>query len=159
MFASGSQALHRSGTDASVLVSGPYLVRNASLADATLELYGDADRETFVTVVAPTRAIKHVRWNGETVEFAWLDDAAVSPFALADAALIFRVDGPPAKIVLPALLNWTYADGLPERQASFDDAAWKVANLTRTTSPYKPYAGDSVLYACDYDLCEPVAVA
>ena len=154
----GDEHSQRLGSNSSLLVSGPYLVRNATLVDTTLELYGDADREAFVTVAAPTRAIETVRWNGETVQFAWLDDEAVSPFALADAPLIFRVDGPPSEVSLPALLNWTYADGLPEREPGFDDSAWTIANRTETTSPYKPYAGDSVLYACDYDLCVPLTV-
>lgn len=59
------------GTNASILISGPYLVRNASLTDdGVLHLMGDLKESVILGVVGPrgVREASLVRWNGGVVE-------------------------------------------------------------------------------------------
>lgn len=50
---------------------------------------------------------------------------------------------------LPKLSNWKVADGLPEREANYDDSRWVNANHTSTALWSKP-ATYPVLYADEY---------
>ena len=133
------------GTNTSVLVGGPYLVRNASISGSKLALHGDLQMGVRLIVIAPEN-IRSITWNGDPVA--------------ADAALtkhntfVGRVElkNPASSIVAPTLGNWKFADSLPEIQANFSDASWTIANHITTNIPYKPYYGDRVLYGCDYKL-------
>jgi hypothetical protein len=52
---------------------------------------------------------------------------------------------------LPVLTNWKLNDGLPERNANYDDSRWVVANHTNTSNPTPP-ATYPVLYADEYGM-------
>ncbi|KDQ50498.1 glycoside hydrolase family 35 protein [Jaapia argillacea MUCL 33604] len=142
------------GTNTSVLVGGPYLVRNASISGTTLDLYGDLETGVRLTVIAPP-SVKCVTWNGFTVE---PDYNAVSSLTYS-GGFVSELQPAVAPISVPALTGWKYADSLPEVQTSFSDASWTLANHTTTNIPYPMYYGDGrVLYGCDYGYCENIVL-
>ena len=122
----------------SVLLTGPYLVREASVDGKTLNLVGDVNgtvAETVVEIYAPA-SFEYVNWNGEPLsiektELGTLKGTITPPSGLA------HVD-------IPVLgdLKWACADSLPELEAGFDDSkGWVVADKTGTKRPAKPLAG------------------
>jgi hypothetical protein len=50
---------------------------------------------------------------------------------------------------LPALAKWKVNDGLPERNANYDDSKWVVANHMTTPNPSPPDTYP-VLYSDEY---------
>ncbi|KIJ39023.1 hypothetical protein M422DRAFT_258178, partial [Sphaerobolus stellatus SS14] len=128
---------------ASVLVSGPYLVRNASISGSVLALRGDLNQTTTLEVLAPA-SVKTITWNGAHVV------ALPTAQGTLKGALTFTLKNP----VLPSLktLTWSCTDSLPEVQPGFDDSAWVVMNKTTTNRPsqYQPTGGKFVLYADEY---------
>ena len=63
-----------------------------------------------------------------------------------------QIDGP-LRIAPSQIINWTYADSLPEIALNFDDSSWVVANKTSTVNPnavYPEYTGIYNLYMQDY---------
>ncbi|KAI8986121.1 glycoside hydrolase superfamily [Trametes punicea] len=140
------------GTNTTVLVGGPYLVRNASFADGgrKLALRGDLNASVLLTVVAPP-SVTEVTWNGEEVELRPTTQASGRGFLtgrLTQRAAVKSVQA-------PKLTGWKFADSLPEVQPGFDDSPWVLANHTTTNITNKPLFGDGrVLYGCDYGFCE-----
>jgi len=125
-----------------LLVSGPYLVRNATIEGKTLSLWGDLDEDTTMTVLASTQ-INKVRWNGQSLPLSTTEWGALSA----------RLAGPQVSVDLPDLgsLDWRYADSLPEISPSFDGSSLTPADHTNTTSKFPPYYGEPwILYADDY---------
>ncbi|KAG1850871.1 glycoside hydrolase family 35 protein [Suillus subluteus] len=144
------------GTNSSILVGGPYLVRNATITGSTLALRGDLNDSVQLTVIAPDD-VKTVTWNGIPIS---ADVAAVSNLTTQGG---FVAQLKPSSTVLgfapPALTNWRYANSLPEILSGFSDANWILANHTTTNIPFKPYYGDGrVLYGCDYGYCENIVL-
>ncbi|PIL34820.1 hypothetical protein GSI_02607 [Ganoderma sinense ZZ0214-1] len=141
----GLESYWQFGTNTTVLVGGPYLVRNATISRDVLALRGDLNASVPLTVVAPTE-VREVTWNGERV-------AVRAQGALLTGRLEESVSVRAVKV--PALTGWKFADSLLEIQAGFDDSAWTVANKTTTNINLKPVFGDGrVLYGCDYGFCE-----
>ncbi|KAJ6585751.1 glycoside hydrolase family 35 protein [Mycena capillaripes] len=144
------------GTDAAVLVGGPYLVRSAALeaGGARLALRGDLREGVRLTVVGP-RGVRSITWNGEDVgggDFDFVVGGSTRVFNVAPRMTV-------AGVRIPQLEGWRYANSLPEVGAAFDDAGWIVANHTRTNVPEKMSYGDGrVLYGCDYGFCENVVL-
>ena len=138
------------GTNSTLLVGGPYLVRNASLgADGTLALHGDLNSSVTLQVVGPAQ-MKAVTWNGEAVA---RNDTATSNLSRFLGTFVGHLTFSDPKITVPALTKWKFKDSLPEVQESFDDSSWILANHVTTNVPFKPYYGDGrVLYGCDYGL-------
>ncbi|KAG6888527.1 hypothetical protein C0995_007639 [Termitomyces sp. Mi166 len=146
------------GTNETVLVGGPYLVRNASIQGTTLALRGDLKNDVRLTVVAP-RNISSITWNGESVsgDFAGMQDANASlPTAIGGFVGQLQTSSGLTGISVPKLEGWKFMDSLPEvGTRMFDDSDWVVADNTTTNSPFKPLYGDGrVLYGCDYGFCE-----
>lgn len=142
------------GSNETVLVGGPYLVRNASIHGTTLSLTGDllATATTTLTVFAPDR-IRTVKWNGVQVSLEPHDPltafgALVSHFH----ATIYE------SLKLPALTDWVYANSLPEIEPTFDDSKWAVVKDGPLNNPYPPFYGDKWLYSCECGFCEGVTV-
>ncbi|KAH9913003.1 uncharacterized protein BXZ73DRAFT_107089 [Epithele typhae] len=137
------------GTNETVLVGGPYLVRNASVEHGTLKLRGDLEKEVMLTVIAP-EDVTRVTWNGDAVDvLADLHGAS----AVRTGTLVMK--GRARGFVLPELKGWKYHDSLPEIEKDFDDSEWITANKTVTYSYQQPLFGDgAVLYGCDYGFCE-----
>lgn len=144
------------GTNNTILVGGPYLVRNASISvdGSKLDLTGDLNATVKLSIVAP-ETVKTVTWNGVTL----------SPDIDGPSALTFSGTLPmthpsgsgasDAGIAAPVLEGWKFADSLPEvtQGVEFDDDAWTEANHTTTNIPFPMWYGDGkVLYGCDYGL-------
>ena len=149
---SGAESIHSSftnywqlGTNASILVGGPYLVRNASISGTQLALRGDLLTGVRLIVIAPEN-ITSITWNGDPVAA----DAALTTGSTFVSQI--QPKNSASTIVAPRLGNWKFADSLPEIQTNFSDGSWTTANHTTTNIPYKPYYGDRVLYGCDYEL-------
>ncbi|KAJ7208991.1 glycoside hydrolase superfamily [Mycena pura] len=138
----------RVSTNQTVLVHGPALLRNATLArnQATIDLWGDTNGATAVTVYAP-ESVTSASWNGKTVS---------SVKRAAPGILEFTIGGPSPKITAPDLARatWRVADGLPEIQRGYDDSRWVSADRLNTSNPFTKYYGDHYLYACEYGFCE-----
>ncbi|KAG7096341.1 hypothetical protein E1B28_003785 [Marasmius oreades] len=131
----------------SVLLTGPYLVRSASVKGSTLDLVGDtnATEPTTVEIFAPT-SFKAVTWNGNPVKVKE-----------TELGTLKGVLNPPENLKtakLPVLeeLEWACADSLPELGENFDeiDGEWVVADKTETKRPLKMLSGKSVLYGPEY---------
>lgn len=137
------------GTNQSILVGGPYLVRGASLVGSKLALRGDLKTDVRLTVIAP-KGIQSVTWNGENVSGDVAASSTITQFGgfVGQLGLRKAVTG----IKIPKL-SWKFKDSLPEIQNSFNDGSWTIANHTTTNIPLKPYYGDGkILYGCDYGL-------
>ena len=135
----GFEAFWQFGTNATVLVGGPYLVRNATLSNEghTLALRGDLNASVPLIVVAP-RTVREVTWNGERVDVR-------EEGALLTGRLTLGVSV--REVRVPALTGWKFADSLPEVRGGFDDSGWRVANKTTTNLDPQPLFGDGrVLY-------------
>lgn len=136
----GLEAFWQFGTNTTMLVGGPYLVRNASLADGgrTLALRGDLNASVPLTVVAP-EGVRAVSWNGKQVQVR----------AAGNGVLEGRLDvsSKIRQVAVSKLQGWKFADSLPEVMDGFDDSAWIVADHTSTNITIPPAFGDGrVLY-------------
>ncbi|KAG8852485.1 hypothetical protein FRB96_008673 [Tulasnella sp. 330] len=125
----------------SILVSGPYLVRTATVSGSKIALVGDTNGTTPITVYAP-RAVTSITWNGVAVK--------TTKSALG-VGLSGTISGAVPTLNLPKLsaLPWKSANSLPEIAPNFDDASWTIANKTNTSRPYTQI-GEYVLYADEY---------
>ena len=137
------------GTNQSILVGGPYLVRDAKLTGSTLALRGDLKTDVRLTLIAP-RSVRFITWNGENVS----GDFSVASLTLFGGFVGYlRTRHSLTGIKVPKLTEWKFKDSLPEIQESFNDDHWADANHTTTNIPLKPYYGDGrILYGCDYGL-------
>ncbi|KAJ7809107.1 glycoside hydrolase family 35 protein [Mycena leptocephala] len=139
------------GSNSSVLVGGPYLVRTPPFLGLT-GVVGDLNTTVPLTVVVPS-AVKSVTWNGASVRLT----AGVTATGGFTGTLAPRTAA--KTVVVPKLTGWKFMDSLPEIGPTFDDSAWTVANHTTTNIPFKPYYGDGrVLYGCDYGFCENIVL-
>ncbi|EKM56203.1 glycoside hydrolase family 35 protein [Phanerochaete carnosa HHB-10118-sp] len=145
------------GTNETVLVGGPMLVRNATVSGSCLALRGDLNASTLLTLMVPA-SVSAVSWNGADVPVRGVCGAAALPGAkLLEGQLGFSLGR--GSISVPALAGWRFKDSLPEVQSGFDDANWTVADHTTTNITTKPLFGDGrVLYGCDYGFCENIVL-
>ncbi|KAI0747487.1 glycoside hydrolase superfamily [Fomes fomentarius] len=142
----GLETFWQFGTNTTVLVGGPYLVRNATLDRGTLALRGDLNASVPLTLIGPER-VRSVTWNGKRVSVR--DDGR--------GVLTGRLEQSPKvkEVKVPKLSGWKYANSLPEIMADFDDSDWVVADHTSTNITIGMAFGDGrVLYGCDYGFCE-----
>ncbi|RXW18167.1 hypothetical protein EST38_g7685 [Candolleomyces aberdarensis] len=147
------------GTNQSILVGGPYLLRDATLQGDTLALRGDLRSDVQLTVIGIPEGVTRLSWNGQDVS---PDLRAAEEISSVGGSVFVGRVAPKASLTrleVPQLNGWKYQDSLPEISQEFDDGAWTVANRTETNIPYKPYYGDGrVLYGCDYGFCENVVL-
>lgn len=120
------------GTNASVLVGGPYLVRTATITGDVLALKGDINvtasaAGTALTVIAPS-TVTSVTWNGARV--------SVSHTAGSSSILVGTIASTKDTIQVPVLSGWKFNNSLPEILSTFDDSEWAVANHTTTNIPF-----------------------
>jgi Beta-galactosidase, domain 2/Beta-galactosidase, domain 3 len=140
------------GTNGSILVGGPYLVRSADISGSTLALRGDLKTDVRLTVIAP-RSVRSITWNGDHISIDVAGSSVLTCYGGFVGQLSARTVSTTG-ISVPKLGGWKYQDSLPEIGSGYDDAAWVTANKTTTNIPLKPYYGDGrVLYGCDYGLC------
>ncbi|KAJ7192857.1 beta-galactosidase, domain 2-domain-containing protein [Mycena haematopus] len=135
------------GSNTTVLVGGPYLVRSASISGSRLALVGDLNTTVPLSVIAAP-SVRSITWNGASVHVS----AGVTAVGGFTGTLAPR--GAVKGVSVPKLTGWKFKDSLPEIGSTFDDSAWTVANHTTTNIPFPPYYGDGrILYGCDYGLC------
>ncbi|VDB90643.1 unnamed protein product [Peniophora sp. CBMAI 1063] len=128
------------GSNASVLVKGPYLVRNASISGDTLFLTGDTNGTTTLEVFGPSN-VNSLFWNGKAYD--------VNPTTHRSYVAHIEAADP---VALPTLGAWKVLDSLPEADADFDDSDFVTADLTDTNyTNLPPLSGDVVLYSQQYD--------
>ena len=135
------------GSNETVLVGGPYLVRNVTFENQELALTGDLNASAVLTVIAP-RNVMTVSWNGAVI-------SQISRASKSSAMITGHLDMKlkANAVHVPKLDKWKFADSLPEIQSTFSDASWITANHTTTNSILPPLYGDGrVLYGCDYGL-------
>ena len=139
------------GSNTSVLVGGPHLVRNATFENGQLSLQGDIQEDTILRLIGLPSSTRSITWNGMEIEAV----TAVGSSPSIRTGLIRQREGV-SEPKAPGILGpWKYRDSLPEITADFDDSEWIHAMNTTTNSPYVPWFGDGpVLYACDYGFCE-----
>ena len=138
------------GTNSSILVGGPYLVRNASITGSHLALTGDLKTSVRLFVFGPPE-ISSISWNGQPVS----PDVAFSAKTSSQGVFVGSIEmrSSASSLTLPKLEGWKFANSLPEIDSNFSDAEWTIANHTTTNIPYKPFYGDGrILYGCDYGL-------
>ncbi|KAI0930973.1 hypothetical protein AcV7_005008 [Taiwanofungus camphoratus] len=147
------------GSNNTVLVGGPYLVRNASISSGHLALQGDLNSSVTLTVVAPPE-VTSVSWNGAPVSVDATSESASqgsSPNTFLTGRL--SISSTLASITAPTLSGWRYADSLPEVTSDFSDEQWIIANHTTTNITPGPLYGDGrVLFGCDYGFCENIVL-
>lgn len=147
--ATGRSNFYSFGTNDTILVGGPYLVRNATRSGSTLLLVGDLDTSvpsTNLTILADP-AITSVSFNGAPVQ---LSSSQYNPFGLLAATLSSTAP----TLTIPTLSGWQYSDSLPEIIPGFDDSKWATIQPGPLNNPFPPLYGDLWLYACEYGFCE-----
>ncbi|KAK7462971.1 hypothetical protein VKT23_007552 [Stygiomarasmius scandens] len=128
------------GTNESILVGGPYVLRTAELDGQTLSLTGDLNGTTSLEVIAPS-GISQVTWNGATVDVT----------ESSRGSLTATLEVPSSNISLPTLGSWKVMGSLPEIDNDFDDSDFVVADQTSTNYTNLPLlAGTQVLYSQQY---------
>lgn len=138
------------GTNSSILMGGPYLVRSANITEDRLDLRGDLEQDVRLFLFAPS-TVRYVSWNGIPVA----PDLSISEHGGFSILLAQRAALLASPIKIPRLDSWKYANSLPEIEQDYSDARWTHANRTSTNIPYPPHYGDgTVLYGCDYGLYE-----
>lgn len=142
------------GTNATVLVGGPYLVRNASIFSngRSLALNGDLNSTVPLTLIVPD-SVQSVSWNGKPVPVQTLSGSSIpqgiSGVKLLHGELAFGTSGGHS-IRVPKLTGWKFKDSLPEVMNDFDDSQWIVANHTTTSIPGQRFGDGRVLYGASY---------
>ncbi|KAI0092324.1 glycoside hydrolase superfamily [Irpex rosettiformis] len=149
----GSQfdAFWQFGSNTTILVGGPNLVRNASISSdgSRLSLRGDLNDSTDLSLLVPD-TVKSVTWNGKNVRVNEVDGIP----GFLQGRLEFTLNKE-RDIRVPSLTGWKFQDSLPEVKDEFDDSKWVSADHTTTNITQKPLFGDGrVLYGCDYGFCE-----
>lgn len=131
-----------SNADAVILKAG-YLVRTAKVEGSTLSLTGDLNATTDVEILggAPS-GLSKLTFNGNELDFKTTDEGVVT------ATIGFSKPS----ISYPDLgkLAWKYIDSLPEIQSSYDDSAWKDADLKQTYNSHRALNTPTSLYGSDY---------
>ncbi|CAE6538539.1 unnamed protein product [Rhizoctonia solani] len=142
---SGNGRYDLSPRTGSVLVFGPYLVRNATIKGSTLALTGDvkSGTTTELEVLAPA-SVKSVTFNGKSVK--------VSTTAIGTLKGAIATKDLTPKLPSLKKLQWKCTDSLPEVAVGFDDSKWVVATKNSTARPaeFQPLGGKTVLYADEY---------
>lgn len=142
------------GSNSSIIISGPALVRSALFHPHLhrLSIVGDLDprASTYLTIIGMPSTTKSIYWNEQEIipmESPLADGNFKSLSYLVPNPALLNLDYRPQ-----SLDNWEYANSLPEASLRFDDTTWVTANHTSTNLLQKPYSGKHVLYGCDYGL-------
>ncbi|KAH0614278.1 uncharacterized protein H6S33_006164 [Morchella sextelata] len=141
-WAPGIKTAYYEPPESHVLVSGPYLVRNATAHGKTLDLVGDINKDIQLEVFANS-TFSSITWNGERL------NTKKSKYG----SRIANLSGPNLeKLKIPSLngTKWKTIDSLPEIDPDFDDSAWVKADKMNSTNQYFPPKTLPVLYAGEY---------
>ncbi|KAK0438054.1 glycoside hydrolase family 35 protein [Armillaria borealis] len=128
------------GTNETVLVGGPYVLRSSSLSRNTLELTGDLNGTTSVEFIAPS-SISRLSWNGKDIPIS----------KSSRGTFVATIQGANVGINLPTLGDWKVSGSLPEIEQDFDDSQFVLADIRTTNyTDLPPLFGDVVLYSQQY---------
>lgn len=128
------------GSNETVLVGGPYLVRDAEMSGSTLALTGDLNGTTTIEVIAP-KHVTTITWNKKRQ--SWTTTSYGSRIA--------SVAGLSDTVTLPKLENWKVMNSLPEIDPSFDDSHFVTCDQTTTNyTNLPPLNSGPVLYSQQY---------
>ncbi|GAW27353.1 putative glycoside hydrolase family 35 protein [Rosellinia necatrix] len=119
---------YTAATKDAVIARGGYLLRTAAVSGTSLRLTGDLNATAELEVVAGLPpGTDRVYFNGARVP---------GVVKSADGRLTGTLTYAPAALRLPDLgaLDWRVVDSLPEIRASYDDAAWTVADRAATNN-------------------------
>ncbi|CCA67250.1 probable beta-galactosidase [Serendipita indica DSM 11827] len=142
--ASGLGHYTPSSNIAGVWVTGPYLVRTASLKQGTLALTGDLNSTVSINIWGPS-SIRRVTWNGKQ-----MSTSRNTKLNSITANLQYSLNANGISIPKLSQVKWKCIDSTPEKAVDFDDSKWTVANKTSTLRPHQPFAGKYVLYGGEY---------
>lgn len=143
-WAPGIKTAYYESPESHVLVSGPYLVRNATAHGKTLSLIGDINKDIKLEIFANS-TFSSITWNGENL------DTKKTKYG----SRIVNLKGPDLRrLEIPSLnstrTKWKTIDSLPEIDPKFDDSAWVKADKMNSTNQYFPPKTLPVLYAGEY---------
>jgi hypothetical protein len=133
------------GTNSTILVGGPHLVRSARLNREQLELRGDLKESARLTIIGIS-GVRRITWNGSPIT----EDLHTLASGVFSVPLEMRRDL--VGFEPPSLGPWKYHDSLPEIGMEYDDGDWINATRTSTLAPKPLYGDGTVLYGCDYGL-------
>lgn len=93
----------------SILVVGPYLVRNVTLKSSVLEIYGDTNGSTTIDVIAPS-SVHTFKWNSQIIKLS------TTVIGTKRGEIGFKFSDLAKTIPSLKNLEWKCADSLPEIQ-------------------------------------------
>lgn len=129
-------------TDASVIVRAGYLLRNATVSENSLHLWGDVNQTATIEVIAaPLTSEATLFFNGQQVEDT----------RFVEGRLTGNITYSEPEIILPdfTTADWKYVDSLPEVGHDYDDQHWTLLDTT-TTNNTRALTTPTSLYASDY---------
>lgn len=143
-WAPGIKTAYYEAPESHVLVSGPYLVRNATAKGGALNLIGDINKDVKLEVFANS-TFSSITWNGQKL------NTKKTTYGSRVASLV----GPDlTKLKIPSLnstsLKWKIIDSIPEIDPKYDDSKWVKADKMNSTNQYYPPKTYPVLYAGEY---------
>ncbi|KAF3017177.1 hypothetical protein E8E14_011982 [Neopestalotiopsis sp. 37M] len=121
--------------DQTIIVQGPYLIREAGIDDTNgLHVHGDTNTTTEVEIFAPS-SVNKLWWNGKSTSFT----------RSSYGSLKVTVSGPES-YELPPLGDWKTHDALPERFVNYSatSEAWVSADKGLYVDLYGPHHGFSL---------------
>lgn len=161
-------------TPESILIWGPWLVRNASITvdghsgSKVLHICGDLEeglkKEVIIYVGGLT--VRRVKWNGKEIENV-VKSTKTGFLSFVYKPKLFRCSREVQKNHQPSrvgslidldTLEWSYQDSLPEIRHDFLDDQWIEATHEDSTNPYKKLYGKYYLYSCDYGYCNGATI-
>jgi beta-galactosidase len=126
---------------ASVIVSGGYLLRTASIHGTDLHLTGDFNTTTNLELVfEPTSRVNNLIVNGKIL--------ARSDAKPLTGTITFTE--PSLSVPDLATLSWETIDSLPEIQTGYDDGLWIECNHKTSTNNQLAVGTPTSLFASDY---------
>ncbi|OAV99770.1 hypothetical protein PTTG_00467 [Puccinia triticina 1-1 BBBD Race 1] len=163
-----------SSPSTSVLIWGPWLVRNATIGTTenpnknVLCIWGDFEEglKKEVIIYVGGLIIEGVEWNGKKIRN--LSRAPESNFLSfvyhPNSFKSFMGNKPNSQLSQVGsridfrTLNWSYRDSLPEIESKFSDVKWTEATIEESNNHYKKLYGKYYLYACDYGFCNGATI-
>ena len=129
-------------SDVSVIVKAGYLMRNATISENALHLWGDVNTTTTLEVITPIQpGIMNIYFNGQQVE----------DVSYVDGRLTGTIQYCEPDIDLPDFNTsaWLSLNSLPEIEPEYDDHLWAKADLTASNNT-RALTTPTSLYASDY---------
>ncbi|KAK1516895.1 glycosyl hydrolase family 35 [Colletotrichum costaricense] len=125
----------------SIIVKGPYLLRNATFADGVLHLTGDINATTTLEILGGVPSNSPLTFNGRPLSNAQWKNGRLQ------AELVF--ESPALNLPVFPELQWHSINSLPEISNSYDDSAWTEAALEKSNNP-RNLTTPTSLYCSDY---------